>query len=90
MALRYASVDLAGTVSESLNNQASLISTAITANAGAGAKADVSSNLAAISANQPTGSVVVSVDLSAVTTRNKLKQLLDAALNHFFATNNVT
>lgn len=90
MAIRYASVTTAGTVSESLNNQATLISAASTANAAAGAKADVTAEIAAISANQPTGSVVVSVDLSAVTTKNKLRQLLDAAYQHFVSTSNLT
>jgi hypothetical protein len=104
MAIRYAAVSTAGAVSESLNNQSALataVSTAITAagtaNAAAGAKADVTTELAAVTtaltaltANQPSGGIVVSVDLSSVTTKNKLRQLLDAAYEHFISTNQLT
>lgn len=101
MAVRYAAVSSAGLVAETLNNQATLaaaVTTAIeatgTANAVAGLKADVTTELAAITtaltavtANQPSGSVVVAVDTTAVTTKAQLKRLLDAAYAHFAASN---
>ena len=104
MAARYIAVSTAGTASESANSQSTLataVSTAITAagtaNAVAGAKADVTTELAAITtaltdltANQPTGGIVVSLDTSAVTTKNKLRQLLDAAYAHIAASNILT
>ncbi len=104
MALRYVTVSGANAVSESLNNQSTLttaVSTAITAagtaNAAAGAKADVTTELAAITtaltnltANRPSGDVVVVVDTSAITTRNQLKARLDAAYAHLVASNIVT
>ena len=104
MALRYIAVSAAGAPSESANSQATLatavsdaIDTATTANAVAGAKADVTTELAAIttaltamSANQPTGGIVVTLDTTAVATKNKLRQLLDAAFNHIAASNLLT
>lgn len=104
MALRYTSISAAGAVAETPNSQSTLataVSTAITAagtaNAVAGAKADVTTELAAIStaltaltANQPSGALVVTMDTSQVTTKNKLRQLLDAAYNHYAASNLLT
>jgi hypothetical protein len=104
MAIRNAAVSVVGIASENLNDQATLatavstaISTATTNNAVAGAKANVATELAAITtalnaltANQPSGSVVVSVDVTAVATKNKLRQLLDAAYNHLVSTNILT
>ena len=104
MAIRNVAVSAAGVAGESLNSQATLIAaveTAIgdaeTANAVAGSNADVTTELglvtaavAAVTANQPTGAVTVSVDLSAVTTKNQLRRLLDAARVHLEATNLLT
>lgn len=104
MALRYIAVSSAGAASETPNSQTTLaaaVSTAIdaaaTANAGAGAKADVTTELGAITtaltaltANQPSGGIVVTVDTSVVTTKNKLRQLLDAAYAHIAASNLLT
>lgn len=87
MAIRYAAVSSAGAVSETLNNQATLLAAVGTANAVAGAKADITTELAAAVANQPSGAVVVSIDLASVTTKAQLRRLLDAAYNHFAATN---
>ena len=104
MATRYAAVSSIGVVSESLNDQTTLaaavqtaIDDAATANAVAGLKADVTTELAAITtaltattANQPSQPVVVAVDVTAVVTLKKLRQLLDAAYAHFAASNILT
>ena len=104
MAIRYVAISASGVPSESLNNQTTLaaavttaIDTAASANAAAGAKADVTTEIAAITTaltaltdNQPTGGIVVSVNLATVTSRNKLRQLLDAAYDHFSASSQLT
>lgn len=78
------------------NNQTALaaavataITTATTANGVAGAKADVTTELGAITtalnaltANQPTGALVVTLDTSLVTTKTQLKNLMDAAYRY--------
>jgi hypothetical protein len=97
MAKHYIALSVGGISGSSPDTQADLttavtdaIDAAATANAAAGAKADVTAELAAVtaavtalSANQLTGAVVVSVDLSLVTTKNKLRQLLDEAYRYF-------
>lgn len=101
MAMRYFAVSATGTVSESANARSTLttevqtkVDAAATANAAAGAKADVTAELAAVtdavralSAEAPTGGVVVMIDTSTVTTLNKLRQLLDAAYAHAASSN---
>jgi len=96
MAKKYIGLSADGTVESHPDTQttliaavASAIDAAGTANAAAGAKADVTTELAAVTtaldavtANQVTGAVVVSVDLSLVTTKTKLRQLLDAAYRY--------
>lgn len=66
------------------------IDTATTANGVAGAKADVTSELAdigtaltALTANQLAGALTVSVDTSLVTTRSQLRKLMDEAYRYF-------
>lgn len=66
------------------------IDTATTANGVAGSNADVTSELAAIgtaltalTANQLTGALTVSVDTSLVTTRTQLRKLMDEAYRYF-------
>lgn len=100
MAIRYAAVSTAGAVSESLNNQSALataVSDAITAADTANVSNDAATEITAIgtaltalTANQPSGGIVVSVNLSTVTTKNKLRELLDAAYVHFVSTNQLT
>ncbi len=104
MALRNIAVSAAGNAGESANSQAALataVSDAIVAagvaNAVAGSNADVTTELAtvdaaltAMTANQPSGGIVVTLDTSAVTTKNKLRQLLDAAYAHIAASNMLT
>lgn len=104
MALRYLSVDVAGTVSETENDQADLIVAADeaidavgTANAESGSNADVTTEvaaavaaLAAVTANQPSGDLVVTLNTSTITTRNKLREVIDAAYNHIVASNILT
>jgi len=101
MATRYLAVSAAGTVSESANARATLttaiqaaVDAAATANAGAGSNADVTAELAtvtaavtALSADAPSGGVVVSIDTASVTTLNRLRQLLDAAYAHVASSN---
>lgn len=101
MATRYIAVSANGTAAESANARTTLtaaiqtaVDAAATANAAAGAKADVTTELAAVtaavtalSAEAATGGIVVSIDTSVVTTRNKLRQLLDAAASHIEASN---
>lgn len=104
MALRYIAVSAAGAASETPNSQSTLatavtdaIDVAITANGEVGLLADVTTELGlvtdaltALTANQPTGGIVVTLDTELVTTRNKLRELLDAAYNHLAASNLVT
>jgi len=104
MALRFLNVSSSGVVAQTPNSVSTLtttvsdaITTAGTANAVAGAKADVTTELAAIStaltalsANIPSGAVVLTIDTSSVTTKAKLKQLLDAAYEHVAASNLLT
>lgn len=104
MAIRYVAVSSAGTASESPNSQSTLataVTAAVTAagvaNAVAGSNADVTTELAAVTAaltaltaNQPSGGIVVAMDNSIVTTKNKLRQLLDAAFAHIAASNQLT
>ncbi len=104
MALRYLTVSAAGAVSQKANTATTLVTAvqtavdaAATANAIAGAKADVTTELAAITtavtavtASLPTGGIVVTLDTSLVTTKNKLRQLLDAAYEHVAASNLLT
>ena len=101
MALRYFAVTATGGTVEQANSTAARIATAdaavdtaVTANAVAGAKADVSTELtqaiadiAAISADIPSGAVVMSVDTALVTTLNQLRKLLDSAFNQIAGTN---
>lgn|SRR5574343_801698 len=101
MATRYIAVSSSGAVAESANARATLttaiqtaVDAAATANAAAGLKADVTTELAAVtaavsalSADAASGGIVVSIDTSVVTTRNKLRQLLDAAYSHIVASN---
>jgi len=101
MALRNFAVAANGVVGESINSSATLIAAAdtavddaVTANAAAGAKADVSTELgvaiaaiAAISANIPSGALVVSVDTSQVTSLNHLRSLLDSFVASLSGTN---
>lgn len=101
MALRYIAISAAGTPAESADAQTTLaaavtdaIDAAGVANAVAGSNADVTAELAdittaltALTANQPTGGIVVTLDTSVVTTKNKLRQLLDAAYAHVAASN---
>lgn len=98
MAIRYLAVSAAGVVANTLNNQATLIADAITAVAAAetaNASNDADAEIAAadaavdlIAANQPSGAVVVAVDLAQVTTKNQLRQLLDAAYTHLATSTN--
>lgn len=100
MAIRNLAVNTAGTVSESLNDQTALataVSDAIVAADTANVSNDATTEIAAIdtaltalTANQPTGGLVVALDLSLVTTKNKLRQLLDAVYNHVASTNILT
>lgn len=104
MALRYLSVSAAGDVSETENDQSDLITAADaaiddigTANAEAGSNADVTTEvaaavaaLAAVTANQPSGGVVITLNTSTITTLNKLREVLDAAYSHIEASNILT
>lgn len=101
MATRYIAVSANGTTAESANARSTLttaiqtaVDAAATANAVAGSNADVTAELAAVtaavtalSADAASGGLVVSIDTSVVTTRNKLRQLLDAAYSHIAASN---
>ena len=103
MALKTIALTSRHAKGETVNVQTTLI-TAVTdaitaagvANAVAGAKADVTTKLAtvtaavaAVTANQPTGAVVVTIDTSLVTTKNKLRELLDEAYRHFADAQNI-
>lgn len=104
MALRYIAVSAAGAAAESPNSQAALatavsdaVAVAVTANGEVGLLADVTTELGLVSdaliamtANQPAGGIVVTLDTELVTTKNKLRQLLDAAYNHLAASNLLT
>jgi membrane-associated protease RseP (regulator of RpoE activity) len=90
VALRHVTVSAAGVAAESANTTAALITAAGVANAEVGLKADVTTELAAITAAVPTGALVVSIDTSLVTTKNKLRQLLDATYDHIVASNLLT
>lgn len=87
MALRYVAVSAAGNPTESVNDTADLVDAVATANAVAGSNADVTTELAAVTASIPSGAIVVAVDTDAVTTLNALRQLLDAAYHHVAASN---
>lgn len=104
MALRYLAVSAVGAVSEKANTETTLVAAvqtavdaAATANAAAGAKADVTTELAAVTTavtavtnSIPTGGLVVTLDTSLVTTKNKLRELLDAVFAHVAASNLLT
>lgn len=85
MAARYFTISAAGAAAETPNTTATLLAAIGTANAVAGAKADITTELAAAVANIPTGAMVIALDTSLVTTLNKLRQLLDAAYNNIAA-----
>lgn len=92
MALRYIAISLAGQAAETPNSQSTLataVSDAIDAAETANASDDADTEIAAITTaltaltdNQPSGALVVTLDTSQVTTKNKLRQLLDAAYRH--------
>jgi hypothetical protein len=93
VALKNVAFNIRADGAETVNSQATLItagSDAITAAVTANASNDATTEIAAIqtaldavSANQPTGAVVVTIDTSLVTTKNQLRVLLDAAYRHF-------
>ena len=97
MTLKNAAFNIAGHGTETVNSQVALaaeVTTAIelagTANAVAGAKADVTTELGAITtaltaltANQLSNALVVTMDTSLVTTKNQLRKLLDAVYRHW-------
>jgi hypothetical protein len=97
MVKKYIALSVTGVTGSQTDSQIALttditdaIDAATTANGVAGAKADVTTELAAITtavnaltANELTGAVVVSVDLSLVTTKAKLRKLLDEAYKYF-------
>lgn len=103
MALKNAAFNIRADGSETVNSQTSLaatvatkISDATSANAAAGAKADVTTELGAITtaltaltANQPSGALVVTIDTDLVTTKTQLRKLLDAAYRHFADAQNI-
>jgi hypothetical protein len=101
VALRNFAVTATGAAAETPNSVTALIATAdeavdtaVTANAVAGAKADVSTELglaidaiAAIASDIPSGALVLTVDTEQVTNLNKLRELLDAVFNQIAGTN---
>jgi polyisoprenoid-binding protein YceI len=97
MALRQVAIGISpGNRAESTNVRATLtttLTTAIgavgTANAVAGSNADVTTELAAVTAavtaltaNDATGPMVVTIDTAVVTTKNRLLDMLNAAFVH--------
>jgi hypothetical protein len=101
VALRYFAVTATGGTVEQANSTAARIATAdaavdtaVTANGEAGSNADVSTELtqaiadiAAISADIPSGAVVLTIDTALVTNLNLLRKLLDSAFNQIAGTN---
>lgn len=91
MAIQYVVATAAGVSSVSTNEQADLatvvadaIMAAELANGAVGLKGDASTELAvvtseleALTANQPSGAVVVSVDFDQITSRTQLRKVLD-------------
>lgn len=99
MALKNVAFNIRGDGAETPNSQTTLTSTVTTAIAAA-VTANVSNDAAsqitaittavtALTANRPSGAVVVTFDTSLVTTRNQLRQLLDAAYRHFAEAQNI-
>lgn len=99
MAIQNIVVDLAGVSASKLNSQAALatvVSDAITAADTANASNDATTEIAAIgtaltalTANQPSGAVVIAVNLSTVTTKNQLRKALDDAYRYLADSTNI-
>ena len=93
MALKTIALTSRHAKGETVNSQAALIvviddavAAAETANASNDAETEIAAIQTAVDAmeaNQPTGAVVVTIDTDLVTTKNKLRELLDEAYRHF-------
>lgn len=93
MTIRNIAFNIAADGAETVNAQATLataVEDAIAAADAANVSNDAATEIAAITtaltaltANQPSGAVVLSFDTSLVTTKNQLRKLLDAAYRHF-------
>lgn len=99
MAIEHFTFGASGNIaSVTLNEQTDLIvavDDAITAADTANVSNDATAEIAAIQtavdaveANQPSGAVVISVDLSLVTTKNQLRTILDAAAKYLTQSTN--
>lgn len=103
MAIQYVVATAAGVSSASPNEQTDLaedvadaIAAAEAANGAVGLKGDASTELAAVTtalealtANQPSGAVVVSVDLEQITSRTQLRKVLDDVYRYLADSTNI-